>query len=380
MRKSAVLFYWITLSLITTFSLLTQSSPAQSGCTPTWQRTNSVGECGNLPGCDPCVLKQDTYNISWPDGSSTNGYEVADIGQCENLPTTCCSFSTTQYVCWPDFQPPTVGNGYWQQITYAEAIDHVWQDCAFPCGGFYKFRDCYHLLSDPNVHRVDHTCPSGGGGGGGLECDLCWRDADCYMWCDQYSWCNYDGNRCVSTTPILVDINGDGFEMTDGARGVAFDFDGDGSRESLSWTVAGSDDSWLALDRNGNGVIDNSGELFGNYTPQPRIEGVHPNGFVALAEYDKPSYGGNGDGVIDSHDAVFASLRLWQDTNHNGVSEPSELRTLPALGLASIDLSYKESRRTDQYGNRFRYRSKVRDTHGAHLGRWAWDVFLVPHH
>lgn len=53
---------------------------------------------------------------------------------------------------------------------------------------------------------------------------------------------------------------------------------------------------------------------------------------------------------------------------------------LRELGLKTLDLDYKKSRRTDQYGNAFRYRAKVKDTHDAQMGRWAWDVFLVTAH
>jgi hypothetical protein len=225
------------------------------------------------------------------------------------------------------------------------------------------------------------SCAAGFINSGGI----CTRSTQFINNCDLFG--GYDEWACGCTgtcelggscSPIVVDVLGDGFSLTNAANGVDFDVDTNGVPERRGWTSNGSDDAWLSLDRDGDNLITSGKELFGNITPQePPSGNEEMNGFRALALYDQEGYGGNGDGKITRLDGVFNRLRLWRDANHNGISESCEMFALPDLGLRRIDLDYIESQRVDAHGNQFKYRSRVRDANGAQLGRWAWDVFLV---
>ena len=224
-------------------------------------------------------------------------------------------------------------------------------------------------------------CATGFVNGGGT----CTRSSSFQSQC--YRFGEYDDSSCSCTggcgegggcSPIIVDVLGNGFALTSASNGVNFDIGNSGTPQILSWTAADSDDALLAFDRNGDGLIDSGKELFGNATPQlPPENGEELNGFRALALYDGFGYGGNGDGQITEQDAIFSRLRLWQDRNHNGISESCEMFTLPQLGLSKLDLDYRSSPRVDQFGNEFRYRSKIFGPAGSQTARWAWDVFLV---
>jgi len=165
--------------------------------------------------------------------------------------------------------------------------------------------------------------------------------------------------------------------LTDAEHGVLFDMAGNGNLLQIGWTAKNSTNAFLALP-GPDGYIHNGKQLFGNFTPQPQSNLVNPNGFAALAVYDDSSHGGNGDGVIDSRDSIFSSLRLWIDVNHDGIGEPEELYTLASRGVEAIGLSYREDKRVDQYGNRFRYVGRVNPhLEKSQVDRKVYDVFFV---
>ena len=236
-----------------------------------------------------------------------------------------------------------------------------------------------------NLDAVQGNCRSddenpnyNGGEGTGIYDEACNYPAPitCQDFNDNDDDQNVDSNDtdCICTSPIIIDVLGNGYNLTSHANGVIFDINGNGvASERLGWTAANSDDAFLAMDRNGDGQINDGTELFGCYTPQPAPpRGERLNGFLALAVFDE-----NGDGQIDARDPAFSYLRLWRDANRNGVSDVGELRTLTTLGIVTLDLDYRESKRTDEHGNQFKYRAKVTDANGAQIGRWAWDIFLA---
>jgi hypothetical protein len=128
--------------------------------------------------------------------------------------------------------------------------------------------------------------------------------------------------------PVVLDLDGDGVELVSRKKSRAsFDYGGDGAGDDTGWI--GRDDGFLVIDRNNDGLITEASELSLASEDEDARSGLQ-----GLARLDS-----NGDGVIDSEDARFGELRVWQDRNGNGRTDAGELRSLEEAGLVAIRLN-----------------------------------------
>lgn len=116
--------------------------------------------------------------------------------------------------------------------------------------------------------------------------------------------------------PLVINLNGNIAELSD--QTFKFDIDGDGQEDEINRLAAGS--GFLALDKNGDGIINDGSELFGTKSG---------NGFADLAAYDTDH-----NGFIDEGDAIWDKLKIWV-TDENG---NQELYSLAEKGVGVICL------------------------------------------
>jgi hypothetical protein len=221
-------------------------------------------------------------------------------------------------------------NGRWQNCVTAEGEDGV-----AACSGNVTASACGLLDLANGCYPGDEYT-----GGAPPDCSTaCALDASGPTW--RFPACNVTapsggsssgGASSSSGTPLVLAFAGESVRFT----GAAGDFDLMGREASVATDWVSPETPWLALDRDGNGTIDDGRELFGSMTVLTDGQRA-PNGFVALAALDD-----DGDGLITAHDASFGRLLVWRDANQDRRSEPGELTSAEAAGLVSIDLGYRD--------------------------------------
>jgi hypothetical protein len=159
------------------------------------------------------------------------------------------------------------------------------------------------------------------------------------------------GHAWAGCSPIVIDLANNGIKLGEAGVGVYFDVNADGVRDHVQWLRRGGDEGFLAMDRTGNGLIDDGTELFGVGTPMILENRKAPNGFVGLAQHDSRQLGGNDDGLITDADAIWPQLRIWVDLDADGVSAPGEMRSLRSFGLTALQTIPKLRKYVDQAGN-----------------------------
>jgi hypothetical protein len=136
----------------------------------------------------------------------------------------------------------------------------------------------------------------------------------------------------AKSPPIVLDLNRNGITSISLAASTAlFDYDGDGVLENTAWIE--NSDALLVNDVNNDGIINNASELFGNYTKNSDGS-IAKSGYQALSYYDT-----NSDGVVNATDTRFSELKLWIDSDQDGVTDSGELKTLSEMGVTSLKLN-----------------------------------------
>jgi len=178
---------------------------------------------------------------------------------------------------------------------------------------------------------------------------------------------------CGITSPIVLNLDNGQYELTGKESPVFFDITGTGTKLPIGWTAAGTNQAFLWMDRDHDGVVSGGAELFGTATV---LKNGHraANGFEALREFDT-----NGDLVIDAKDSVWPQLLLWTDRNHDGISQPGEITRLSDSPVRSINLTYHWTGRRDAHGNTFRYEGLISLSTGGKDSRQqpVYDIFFV---
>jgi Ca2+-binding RTX toxin-like protein len=141
-------------------------------------------------------------------------------------------------------------------------------------------------------------------------------------------------------SPLVLDLNHDGKVSTNiNDTSVYFDMDNDGYREKTAWISP--EDGLLVRDINNNNKIDNGSELFGNFSAL-KDGSKAEDGFEALLQYDS-----NYDGKIDNNDEIYQELKVWKDTNSDGITDEGELHSLQSQEVKAINnIFYKNYRKS----------------------------------
>ena len=146
-------------------------------------------------------------------------------------------------------------------------------------------------------------------------------------------FCANEGSNPGFVLPVAFDLDGDGLELIsiDESRIVIRGENRELTR--IGWL--GSDDGFLALDRNEDGRIDQLNEI--SFVDD--FEGATTD-LEGLRGFDS-----NEDGVFDAQDARFHEFRIWRDLNQNGRGRGRELQTLEEAGITSISLELQSTGR-----------------------------------